>query len=110
MRTLLTPKDKVQLYFISIDDADKNKGMIEKAGKDGKAVFPFQILSDPGHKTIDSFGIFDPAYIGQEFEGIPHPAIFILDKNRKVVWAKIEPDYRKRPTNAELRAEIDKLK
>ena len=110
MRTLLTPTDKLQLYAISIDNAEKNKGVIEKIAKDGKGTFPFPILSDPGHKTIDAFGIFDPAYVGQEFEGIPHPAIFILDKKRKVLFSKIEPNYRKRPTNAELRVEIDKIK
>jgi hypothetical protein len=54
--------------------------------------------------------LFDTDYIGQGTEGIPHPAIYILDKNRKIVWAKIESDYKKRPTNTDLRAELDKLK
>ena len=78
---------------------------MRKLPKTAKALSLFQKF-----KTIDTFGIFDPAYIGQEFEGIPHPAIFILDKKRKVLFVKIEPNYRKRPTNAELRVEIDKIK
>ena len=81
-----------------------------KIAKDGKGEVNFPILSDPNHKTIDAYGLFDPAYIGQDFEGIPHPAIYILDKNRKIVWAKVEPDYRKRPTNEEIRTELNKLK
>ena len=52
---------------------------------------------------------FDTAYVDQGFEGIPHPAIYILDKYRKVIWAKVESDYRKRPTNDEIRIELDKL-
>ncbi len=110
MRTLLTAKDKIQVYAISVDNAEKNKGVSEKIAKDGKGLLPFPILSDVGHQTIDQFGLFDPAYIGTGSEGIPHPAIYILDKKRKVLFAKIEPDYKKRPTNTELRIELDKLK
>lgn len=109
MRTLFAKNDKVKIYAISVDDAEKNKGVIEKIAKDGKGTIPFPILSDTGHKTIDAFGLFDPAYVGMGIEGIPHPAIYILDKKRKVLFAKIEPDYKKRPTNAELRIELDKL-
>ena len=110
MRSLLKPADKVQIFAICIDNAEKNKEVIAKIAKDGKGELNFPILSDPNHKTIDSYGVFDPAYVGQEFEGIPHPTIFILNKKRKILFAKIEPDYRKRPTNDELRIELDKLK
>jgi peroxiredoxin len=81
-----------------------------KIAKDGKGELNFPLLSDAAHKTIDAYGLFDTDYIGQGIEGIPHPAIYILDKNRKIVWAKIESDYKKRPTNAAIRAELDKLK
>ena len=81
-----------------------------KIAKDGKGEVNFPLLSDPEHKTIDAYGLFDPAYVGQDFEGIPHPAIYILDKKRKIVWAKVESDYRKRPTNEDIRTELNKLK
>ena len=80
-----------------------------KIAKDGKGELTFPLLSDPDHKTIDTYGLFDPAYLGDKFEGIPHPAVFVLDKKRKVVWAKIESDYRKRPANEEIRVAIDNL-
>lgn len=110
LRSLLKADDKVKIFAVTVDNAEKNKGVLARIAKDGKGELPFPILTDEGHKTIDAYGIFDPAYIGQEFEGIPHPAIYILDKDRKVLFAKIEPDYKKRPTNAELRVELDKLK
>jgi peroxiredoxin len=110
LRSLLQPADKVRIFAITTDNAEKNKGVLARIAKDGKGELPFPILSDPGHQTIDAFGVFDPAYIGEESEGIPHPAIFILDKDRKVLFARVEPDYKKRPTNAELRIELDKLK
>ena len=110
LRTLLNPGEKVILLAISIDDAVTSKAFAEKIAKDGKGAITFPILSDPMHRTIDAYGVYDPAYAGQQFDGIPHPAVFILDKNRKIVWAKVEADYRMRPTNAEIRAPLEKLK
>lgn len=110
LRSLLKPNEEVSLYAISVDGADKSKDLAAKIAKDGKGDVKFSLLSDPGHKTIDAYGLFDPAYVGQGVEGIPHPAVLILDKNRKIVWAKVETDYKIRPTNADLRAELDKLK
>ena len=88
----------------------RSKTFGEKIAKDGKGALGFPILSDPNHKTIDNYGLFDTTYVGKGVEGIPHPAIYILDKNRKIVWAKIEYDYKKRPTNEDIRAELAKLK
>jgi len=105
----LQPNEKVSLYAVSVDPAEKSKELMMKIAKDGKGAINFPILSDPNHQTIDAYGLFDPTYIGKGVEGIPHPSIYILDKNRKVVWVKIEPDYRKRPTNEEIRAELKKL-
>lgn len=110
LRALLQPNEKVSLYAISVDPADRSKGLKEKIAKDGKGAVNFPFLSDPNHKTIDAYGLFDPTYAGQQFEGIPHPAVYILDENRKVVWARVESDYRKRPTNEELRVELNKLR
>ncbi len=110
LRTLLQPDQKVTILALSVDPADKSKELKEKIAKDGKGDIPFAILSDPEHKTIDAYGLYDPAYAGKGIDGIPHPAIYILDKDRKVVWSRIEEDYRKRPTVDELRQEIAKLK
>jgi peroxiredoxin len=107
---LLKPNEDVLLYAISVDGAEKSKELAAKIAKDGKGEINFPLLSDANHQTIDAYGLFDPAYVGKGVEGIPHPAIYILDKNRKIVWARIEPDYRKRPSNEEIRAELDKLK
>ena len=110
LRTLLKPGEKISLFAISIDDPTTSKKFAEKIAKDGKGAIQFPILSDPMHKTIDAYGVYDPAYAGQQVDGIPHPAIFILDKDRKIIWARVESDYRKRPTNADIRNELDKLK
>ena len=107
---MLKKDEAVALFAVSVDPADKNKDLAAKIAKDKKGEINFPLLSDAGHKTIDAYGLFDTEYIGQGIEGIPHPAVYVLDKNRKIVWARVESDYRKRPTNAEIRAELDKLK
>lgn len=107
---LLAPGEKISLLAISVDDAATSKAFVEKIAKDGKGTINYSMLSDPMHRTIDAYGVFDPAYTGQRFEGIPHPAVFVVDKNRKIVWAKVEPDYKNRPTNSEIRAVLDGIK
>lgn len=82
---------------------------MEKIAADGRTQIDFQLLSDPGHRVIDAYGIRDPAYNGQQFEGLPRPSVYIIDKTGRVAWAKVEDDYKKRPTNAELRAALASL-
>ena len=77
---------------------------------DGKGVVNFPILSDPEHKIIDAYELRDPAYEAQKVYGIPHPAVYVIDKKGKVTWAKIESDYKQRPTNEEIRAALASLK
>ena len=100
----------MKLYAISIDPPDVSKTFADKIASDGKGAVGFPLLSDPDHKIIDTYGLRDPAYEGQKVYGIPHPAVYVIDKNGKVTWAKIETDYRTRPTNAEIRAALDALK
>ena len=87
-----------------------NKKFAEKIAADGKGKLSFPLLSDPNHKVIDGYGLCDPAYKEEKVYGIPHPAVYIINKDGKVTWAKIESDYRKRPTNDELRAVLNTLK
>jgi peroxiredoxin len=42
--------------------------------------------------------------------GIPHPAVYVIDKNGIVAWVKVESNYRERPRNEEIRAALNVLK
>jgi len=110
LRTLLKKDENLKLYAISVDPPEVSKDFAKKIAADGKGEVPFPLLSDPEHKTIDAYGLRDPAYAGQKVYGIPHPAVYVIDKTGKVVWAKIESDYRKRPANDEIRAAIEKVR
>lgn len=103
-------QDGFTLLAISPDPINRLKETKSKVAKDGKGEIPFALLSDPGSKTVNAFGVYDPTYAGQDVDGIPRASIFILDKDRKVVWANVSMDYKKRPTVDEVRAAVAKLK
>lgn len=109
LRTLKQKNDKFQILAISVDPAARSQELRAKIAKDGKGELPFPLLSDPGGKTVNAYGAYDPTYAGQQVDGIPRAAVFILDKNRKVVWVNVSTDYKKRPTIAELQTELAKL-
>jgi len=100
----------VKLFAISIDPPDVSKSFAEKIASDGKGRINFPMLSDREHKVIDAYGLLDPSYKGQDVYGIPHPAVYVIDKSGGVSWAKIESNYRERPVNEEIRAAIEALK
>lgn len=110
LRSLKQEGDKFNLVAISPDPANRLQETRAKVAKDGKGEINFPLLSDPGSKTVNAYGVYDPTYAGQDVDGIPHPSIFILDKNRKVSWVSVSMDYKKRPTNEEIRAELGKLR
>lgn len=96
-------QDGFTIVAISPDPIGRLKETKTKVAKDGKGEIPFALLSDPGSKTVNAYGVYDPTYAGQDVDGIPRPSIFILDKDRKVVWANISMDYKKRPTVEDVR-------
>ena len=110
LRTLKQKGDKFAVIAISVDPAVRSVGLRAKIASDGKGEINYPLLSDPGHQTIDAYGLYDPAYAGKGFDGIPHPAVYIVNKKRQVVWARVEADYRKRPTIEEIRKAIADLK
>jgi len=57
LRTLLRKGENVQLYAISIDPPEVSKTFAEKIAADGKGPLDFPILSEPGHKIIDAYGL-----------------------------------------------------
>lgn len=100
----------MKLYAISVDPPEVSKEFAVKLAADGRREINFPLLSDPDHRTIDAYGLHDPAYDGGKFAGIPHAAVYVIDKKGIVTWAKVESNYRERPANDEIRAALNALR
>ena len=100
----------MRLYAISLDNHADSKKLAGKIAADGKGAVSFALLSDSDGRVIDAYGLRDSAYKGQGLEGIPHPAVYVINKKGRVAWVRIEENYRERPTNADIRAALDALR
>ena len=87
-----------EVLAISVDDSDKNRELADKL----KLTFP--LLSDLGHKVIDTYDILDAS--GK----ISRAAVFVLDKKGIVRWSYVADDYKIRPLDEVLLAELEKIK
>jgi peroxiredoxin len=110
LRSLRKDGEPLDVYAVSIDKPEDSRKLAEKIAADGKGKLNVRLLSDPGSKTIEAWGLRSPAYKGQPIDGVPHPAVYVIGKDGKVAWARIDEDYKNRPTNAEIRAALDKMK
>ena len=95
------------MLAISVDSPGQSREFAEKIAADGKGKVDYRILSDPGHRVIDTYGIRDPDYNGQKFEGIARPTVYVINKDGRVTWMKVELNYQERPTNSDIRAALD---
>ena len=77
----------------SKEDLKKVSGKV--SGKDSKS--HIELLSDPGHKAINRYGLLNP-----DSRGLPHPATYIIDKKGIVRWKFVEVDYSIRPDNEQV--------
>ena len=63
--------------------------------------FSSTLLSDPGSRTIDAYGVRNEEATGRT-AGIPHPTIFIVDR-KAVIRAKLRHEgYKDRPAPQEI--------
>jgi len=71
--------------------------MADKIAKDDGQAPHFIFLSDPGHRVIDRYGLWNP-----QGQGWPHPATFVIDRQGIVRWKFVEVDYKVRATNEQI--------
>ena len=85
---------------------------------------PFPVLSDPDAKVLDAFhvvnqvddatyaklkgfGVNLESYSGKGHHKIAIPSLFLIDQTGTVRWAHSDPDYKVRPSVAQILAAID---
>ena len=79
--------------------------MIDRVARetDGR-VLDFTLLSDPDHAVIGRYGLLNQADPRQR--PIPHPTVFVIDRQGVVRWKFIEVNYKIRPTNDDIRSAL----
>jgi peroxiredoxin len=97
----------VTFLAISLDLPAESAKLDREVASDGRGAFGIALLSDPHAAVIDRYGLRDPAYARQKIDGVPRPAVFVLDQQGRVRWSKIETDYRQRPSIEEVSAALD---
>lgn len=95
---------------MSVDTHEQSRGFGEKIAADGKGPINFTLLSDPGHRVIDLYGLQDPQYVKLKFEGIPYSTAYVIDRTGRVAWTRLDRNFREYPPNAEIRAALDALR
>jgi len=68
----------------------------------------FPLLSDPGSKTIQAYGILNSTVppTNRAQYGIPFPGTFIVDRQRRVTFRVFEPTYQERDTISSVMARV----
>ncbi|MBI3940431.1 MAG: peroxiredoxin family protein [Acidobacteria bacterium] len=97
----------VQILAISVDPPEDGRKMVERIRKEYNAEVKFPLLEDPGHRVIDRYGLLNPAAASR---GLPHPAVFVIDKEGIVRWKFVETDYKVRATNAQILSALKSLR
>lgn len=93
-----------EILALSVDGPEQLQMMVDRISKEGGALPTYAFLSDLGHRVIDRYGLFnqdDP-----KGRSITHPATFIIDQNGIVRYRFVEVNYKVRPTNEDLLAEL----
>lgn len=109
LRDLARTYPDVIFYAISPDSVEQNRSLAAKIAADHRGAVTFHLLSDPLSRIIDRYHLRDEAYAHEKQDGVPHPAVFVLDAKGTIRWQKIETDYRERPSNEEIASAIDAI-
>jgi peroxiredoxin len=99
-------KQSTQILALSPDDVDGARKMVERQAEEQGGPPEFPLLADPDHKVIDRYGQLNPELYKNESNPdgyiVPHPAVFLIDRNGMVVWKFTDTDARVRATNEQI--------
>ena len=95
--------DAVVLAVAVDSKEDLKKVSARVYGNDPESII--ELLSDPGHKVIDRYGLLNP-----NGRGIPHPATYVIDKKGVIRWKFVEVNYRIRPSNEQVLNALKSIK
>lgn len=81
--------------------------MIDRVAETDGRTLEFPLLSDPAHAVIDRYGLLNQEDPRQR--PIPHPTVFVIDREGTVRWKFVEINYKIRPTNRDILAALSEI-
>ncbi len=96
-----------EILAISVDDHEKQQMMIDRISAEDGILPDYALLSDPDHRVIDRYGLFNPNESRRR--PVPHPTVFVIDRDGVVRWKFVEINYKIRPTNDDILAALAAL-
>jgi len=107
---LLTEEQEqtTQILALSVDSPEDLQRMVDRISAEDSLTPRFPFLTDPGHKVIDRYGLYnidDPR--GRQ---LTHPATYVIDMEGTVRWKFVEVDYTLRPGNEDVLAALAELR
>ncbi len=67
----------------------------------------YPLLSDPDHRVIDRYGLFNPNE--SKRRPVPHPTTIVIDMEGVVRWKFVEVNYKIRPELEDILAALEDL-
>ena len=97
-----------EIVAVASDPIEDLQRMVDRVQEEtGGDPLDYTFLSDAGAAVINRYGLFnqdDP-----RGRAIPHPTTYVIDMDGVVRWKFTEVDYRVRPTNEDILAELREL-
>ena len=106
-------KQSAQILALSPDDVEGARKMVERQAKEQGGPPNFPLLADPDHSVIDRYGQLNPELFKNESNPsgyiVPHPAVFVIDKQGHITWKFTDTNARIRATNEQIREALKPL-
>ena len=96
-----------QILALSVDSPEDLQRMVDKISADDSLTPRFPFLTDPDHRVIDRYGLFNDG--DPRGRPLTHPATYVIDREGVVRWKFVEVDYKLRPGNEEVLAQLEAL-
>jgi peroxiredoxin len=96
-----------EILAVSVDERENQQKMIDRISMEDGILPDFPLLSDPDHRVIDRYGLFNPNESRRR--PVPHPTTLVIDRDGVVRWKFVEVDYRIRPSNDDILAALRDL-
>ena len=89
-------KAGIRVVGVSYDKVD----VLKKFADQQKITFP--LLSDPGSKVIEAYGLYNGEATGTRIEGVPYPGTIVIGSDGKVIGKRFYDGYKDRHSADEI--------